>query len=83
MADDKFQADFSNFYIPNYILSPSSQSKNLKTNEDQPNCPVLVFVNSKSGGQLGGDLLKTYRYLLNKNQVSLEMEVYYCNFKGD
>ncbi|GFP89541.1 diacylglycerol kinase 5 [Phtheirospermum japonicum] len=31
--------------------------------------PVLVFINSKSGGQLGGDLLVTYRSLLNKKQV--------------
>ncbi|KAL9273746.1 Diacylglycerol kinase 5-like protein, partial [Drosera capensis] len=34
-----------------------------------PNSPVVVFINSKSGGQLGGELLATYRSLLNKNQV--------------
>ncbi|QHN95449.1 Diacylglycerol kinase [Arachis hypogaea] len=28
-----------------------------------------LFANSKSGGQLGGDLLKTYRALLNEKQV--------------
>ena len=83
MADDKSEAKFLDFKIRNYILSPASQVENLETNQDQPKCPVLVFVNPKSGGQLGGDLLKTYRSLLNENQVSLEMEVYYCNFKGD
>ncbi|XP_054816053.1 diacylglycerol kinase 5-like isoform X2 [Prosopis cineraria] len=34
-----------------------------------PTCPVLVFINSKSGGQLGGDLLKTYRTVLSEKQV--------------
>ncbi|KAK2974625.1 hypothetical protein RJ640_029737 [Escallonia rubra] len=29
----------------------------------------MVFINSKSGGHLGGELLMTYRSLLNKNQV--------------
>ncbi|QHN81907.1 Diacylglycerol kinase [Arachis hypogaea] len=32
-------------------------------------CPLIVFINSKSGGQLGGELLTTYNSLLNKNQV--------------
>lgn len=30
---------------------------------------MLVFINSKSGGQLGGELLRTFRHLLNKYQV--------------
>ncbi|XAR68049.1 Diacylglycerol kinase [Bertholletia excelsa] len=54
------------FRIPNLILGhPSDDESFLHV----PSCPVLVFVNSKSGGQLGGDLLITYRSLLNKNQV--------------
>lgn len=57
------------FYIPTYILAPdASQSEDLQL-PDVPTCPVLVFINSKSGGQLGGDLLHTYRSLLNKYQV--------------
>ncbi|KAG0501465.1 hypothetical protein HPP92_001537 [Vanilla planifolia] len=54
------------FYIPNYILVQGSEIERLPVS---PNCPVIVFINSKSGGQLGGDLLLTYRALLNKNQV--------------
>ncbi|KAL7000662.1 diacylglycerol kinase (ATP) [Sarracenia purpurea var. burkii] len=53
-------------YIPNYILDPDSEGELL---QDVPSCPVLVFINSKSGGQLGGDLLITYHSILNKNQV--------------
>lgn len=67
MAD--YNPEFDNlkkFYIPNYILVPGSEGEYLP---DVPECPVLVFINSKSGGQLGGDLLITYRSLLNKNQV--------------
>lgn len=63
----------NNFKIPDYILVPNS-SKVQKFHECDlvvPDCPVLVFINSKSGGQLGGDLLLTYRALLNEKQVSL------------
>ncbi|GAB2214980.1 hypothetical protein Droror1_Dr00019350 [Drosera rotundifolia] len=54
------------FYIPDYLLIPDSKPVHVKY---MPNCPVVVFINSKSGGQLGGELLATYRSLLNKNQV--------------
>nr|XP_027061565.1 diacylglycerol kinase 5 isoform X2 [Coffea arabica] len=54
------------FHIPAYILAPGSEAEKLR---DVPSCPVLVFINSKSGGQLGGDLLLTYRSLLNNHQV--------------
>lgn len=61
-----------NFKIPDYILVPESKVENVEVDRgDVPKCPVLVFVNSKSGGQLGGDLLKTYRTLLNQKQVNL------------
>uniref|UniRef100_A0A7C8YFP7 diacylglycerol kinase (ATP) n=1 Tax=Opuntia streptacantha TaxID=393608 RepID=A0A7C8YFP7_OPUST len=55
-----------NFYIPDYVLNLDSNPENLS---DVPECPVVVFINSKSGGQLGGNLLVTYRSLLNENQV--------------
>lgn len=55
-----------NFKIHDYILVPGSEVENV---DHVPQCPVLVFINSKSGGQLGGDLLKTYRTLLNPKQV--------------
>ncbi|XP_042519804.1 diacylglycerol kinase 5 [Macadamia integrifolia] len=54
------------FCIPNYILRPDLKVENVPS---IPSCPVIVFINSKSGGQLGGDLLATYRDLLNENQV--------------
>ena len=54
------------FYIPNYILLPESEVRDAS---HMPASPVLVFINSRSGGQLGGELLCTYRVPLNKNQV--------------
>lgn len=68
MADASSESSFlGNFQIPTYIIVPESE----KTESEAPQCPVLVFVNSKSGGQLGGDLLVTYRSLLNEHQVLL------------
>ncbi|KAL0444223.1 UNVERIFIED_CONTAM: Diacylglycerol kinase [Sesamum latifolium] len=52
------------FYIPRYILEPESEAESF-----EPECPVLVFINSRSGGQLGGELLITYRSILNEKQV--------------
>ncbi|XWS09918.1 hypothetical protein CRYUN_Cryun39dG0031100 [Craigia yunnanensis] len=66
MGDVKSGHILSDYYIPNYILVPGSEAKKPPW---VPSCPVLVFINSKSGGQLGGDLLLTYRSVLNKNQV--------------
>ncbi|KAL3624769.1 Diacylglycerol kinase 5 [Castilleja foliolosa] len=54
------------FIIPSYILLPEATLESLP---DVPECPVLVFINSRSGGQLGGDLLITYRSILNEKQV--------------
>ncbi|XP_040375562.1 diacylglycerol kinase 5 isoform X3 [Rosa chinensis] len=53
------------FYIPNYILVGGAVPK-IKF---APACPVIVFVNTRSGGQLGGELVLTYRALLNEHQV--------------
>eukprot|EP00250_Pteridium_aquilinum_P026292 c32799_g1_i1 orf=222-1805(-) len=56
--------------IPDYIF------KKINTNAvaehsitDPPECPVLVFINSKSGGQLGVELIKSYRNVLSPEQV--------------
>ncbi|KAI7750345.1 hypothetical protein M8C21_025674, partial [Ambrosia artemisiifolia] len=54
------------FWIPDYILLSESR---VKKPSHIPASPVIVFVNSRSGGQLGGELLVSYRSLLNKNQV--------------
>ncbi|XP_060205881.1 diacylglycerol kinase 1-like isoform X1 [Lycium barbarum] len=63
-----FEAEnfLEDFYIPDYLLLPEAE---LRKGYNTPACPVLVFINSKSGGQLGGELLLTYRTLLNENQV--------------
>ncbi|CAM9000099.1 unnamed protein product [Rhodiola kirilowii] len=67
MADSTAESDFlKEFRIPSYILLPGTH---VDAPPDVPKCPVLVFVNAKSGGQLGGELYKTYRSLLNEEQV--------------
>ena len=66
MGDIISDKTMKEFYIPNYILVPGSEVKNAS---HIPSCPVIVFINSKSGGQLGTELLVTYRALLNENQV--------------
>lgn len=54
------------FYIPKHILKGDGEVERISYT---PQCPVLVFINSKSGGQLGGELLLSYRKLLNQEQV--------------
>lgn len=54
------------FLIPSSILE---QDTEVQCSPPGPECPVLVFINSRSGGQLGGDLLLTYRSILNEKQV--------------
>lgn len=52
--------------IPDYVFEEvNPHAPGLKA----PRCPVLVFINSKSGGQLGSELLKSYRLLLSPKQV--------------
>nr|CAD1841174.1 unnamed protein product [Ananas comosus var. bracteatus] len=54
------------FYIPSYIMVPDSPVEHLSY---VPSYPVIVFINTKSGGQLGGQLLVTCHELLNTVQV--------------
>ncbi|RLN24278.1 uncharacterized protein C2845_PM07G25120 [Panicum miliaceum] len=54
------------FYIPTYIFTPESPDEHVS---QIPTCPVIVFINTKSGGQLGRNLIVTYRKLLNHAQV--------------
>lgn len=68
MGDTISNNILKDFYIPDYILVPGSEISNASY---IPTCPVIAFINSKSGGQLGGELLVTYRALLNKNQAIL------------
>ncbi|KAJ9686837.1 hypothetical protein PVL29_015612 [Vitis rotundifolia] len=66
MAYSNSEFDLKDFRIPDYILVPELEVEAVSY---VPECPVIVFINSKSGGQLGGDLLITYRSLLNEKQV--------------
>lgn len=68
MVDSNSETAFlaEDFQIPTYILKPESE---VVTAPNVPACPVIVFINSQSGGQLGGNLLVTFRSLLNENQV--------------
>ncbi|XP_066349589.1 diacylglycerol kinase 1-like isoform X2 [Miscanthus floridulus] len=76
----------TDYYIPDYILKPDSERV---TVDSVPCCPVVVFINSKSGGQLGSSLIKTYRELLNEAQVfdlsekapDKVLHRLYCNFE--
>ncbi|EMS61940.1 Diacylglycerol kinase zeta [Triticum urartu] len=54
------------YRIPDYVLRPDAQQVLV---DHAPQCPVIVFINSKSGGQLGSSLIKTYRELLSEAQV--------------
>lgn len=70
MDDVNSNKTLKDFYIPDHILA--SEFGDI-SDSYVPACPVVVFINSKSGGQLGGELLVTYRSLLNKNQVHCHM----------
>ncbi|XP_030928967.1 diacylglycerol kinase 5 isoform X1 [Quercus lobata] len=63
---DSESVKLEEFKIPTYILVHEAKVENIP---EEPKCPVIVFINSKSGGQLGGDLLVTFRKLLNEKQV--------------
>lgn len=54
--------------IPDYILHDQSCPPNFDT-ANPPDWPILIFVNSKSGGQLGGAIINSFRAILNPNQV--------------
>lgn len=58
------------FYIPSYIMVPDSPVEHFSY---VPSYPVIVFINTKSGGQLGGQLLVTCHELLNTVQVEYKL----------
>uniref|UniRef100_M1DFG1 Diacylglycerol kinase variant B n=1 Tax=Solanum tuberosum TaxID=4113 RepID=M1DFG1_SOLTU len=70
MADSESEHNniHKDFYILTYILAPNASNNNLHL-LDVHTCPVLALNNSKGGGQFGGELLRTFRHLLNKYKV--------------
>lgn len=66
VACDSEPESLKDYTIPDYILVPESK---IEKPSHVPSSPVIVFINSRSGGQLGGELLLSYQTLLNKNQV--------------
>ncbi|KAH0689316.1 hypothetical protein KY289_016674 [Solanum tuberosum] len=70
MADSESEHNnvHRDFYILTYILAPNASNNNLHL-LDVHTCPVLALNNSKGGGQFGGELLRTFRHLLNKYKV--------------
>lgn len=54
--------------IPDYILDRQSAPGDFDTSTP-PETPIVVFVNSKSGGQLGGAIIQSFRIILNPKQV--------------
>ncbi|XP_024990743.1 diacylglycerol kinase 5-like [Cynara cardunculus var. scolymus] len=73
---DKLKSSSDNLlrdlHIPDYMLVPGGKVEALSV---APAYPTIVFINPKSGGQLGGELIVTYRSILGQNQVfNLEEE---------
>jgi len=54
--------------IPDYILDSQSAPASFDAS-GPPETPIIVFVNSKSGGQLGGAIIQSFRTILNPKQV--------------
>jgi hypothetical protein len=71
LQDGSFYQDC---YIPDYLLKPDCELI-----DHAPRCPVVVFINPRSGHQLGSILIKTYRVLLNEAQVPSTAAWKSCN----
>ncbi|KAG5629594.1 hypothetical protein H5410_001311 [Solanum commersonii] len=70
MADSESEHNsiHRDFYILTYVLALNTSSNNLRL-LDVHTCPVLLLIYSKGGGQLGGELLRTFRHHLNKYTI--------------
>lgn len=64
------------FHIPSSLLE---QDTEVQCPPSTPEHPVLVFINSRSGGQLGGELLVTYKSILNEKQVKINYHYFVCS----
>ncbi|KAJ4754514.1 Diacylglycerol kinase [Rhynchospora pubera] len=68
MADGNAETEFlqKQFYIPSYLLDRELPTAIITS---VPSCPVIFFINTKSGGQLGASLLLTCCQIVNPLQV--------------
>lgn len=60
--------DSYDFIVPDFVLN-GEDAHEQATSGPAPKFPVLVFVNSKSGGQLGAPLIRSFKELINPSQV--------------
>lgn len=66
---DATEDTLKNMIIPEYILTGCHCPDRVESPNPAPEHPVLVFINSKSGGQQGHHLLASCRVLLSPLQV--------------
>ncbi|KAH7286357.1 hypothetical protein KP509_32G003300 [Ceratopteris richardii] len=69
MVTEKYPEFLQEMKIPDYIMKGGPIDSIMANDVGVPCCPVLTFVNSKSGGQLGAKLLDSYQTILSPSQV--------------
>ncbi|XP_024522876.1 diacylglycerol kinase 6 [Selaginella moellendorffii] len=61
--------DLEDLKIPEFVWTGDGRGHSASDGFHIPKCPVLVFINTKSGGQLGKVLLQTCKTLLDSRQL--------------
>lgn len=61
---------------------PAEYTKDTYVNNLASECPLIVFVNSRSGGRLGADLTLRFHRRLGRSQVRVQQGRQHGNGKG-